>query len=232
MASVADRHDRTSRPSAAAVAKAAACITTVPSGGIADAAASGKHRSSADGSTTTKEVSVSTTRTADERQSRERGDGRDERDDQRDDARAEYERADGDEDFPRSWDWAVDGELYGAYRELRVVETKLGPRPLVELKLVDSGEVVTVWLTAAVLHRKFAEELTRRLTQGAEDFQPGEKIRIRRGEKRPAQSGNGSYWPFQVEFEFAAKLSAKEILLAEEEDGEQAGGDGESGVQF
>jgi hypothetical protein len=118
-------------------------------------------------------------------------------------------------DFPRTWDWNEDGELVGAYRETRLVTTKDGPRKLVEFKHVDTGEPVSVWLSAQVLKNKFVEELKRRVVQGRNDFEPGENIRISRGEKRPSQTGNG-YWPFKVEFEFAAKLSAADVLLADE----------------
>jgi hypothetical protein len=126
--------------------------------------------------------------------------------------------------YPRSWNWAEDGELYGAYRETRRVETRDGPRSVIEFKLVDTGEPVCIWLSAQVLRSTFVEELKRRIAQGDDDFKPGEKIRISRGEKRPSQTGNG-YWPFEVEFEHAARLTASDILLADDEADEPGAGD-------
>lgn len=126
--------------------------------------------------------------------------------------------------YPRSWDFSTDGELVAGYVETRSVATKDGPRALVELKVRGTNEPVTVWLSAAVLKSRFREELQRRVLQGQDDFSPGEEITIRRGkEKRPSAAGSG-YWPYTVTFEHAAKLSAKDVLLGDEDDVDDGGG--------
>lgn len=122
-----------------------------------------------------------------------------------------------DSDYPRSWDWADDGELVGRYVETRSATIGDGTtQALIDFKLVETSEPVTVWLTPTVLCNRFAEELKRRIDSGKDDFEPGERIRIHRGsEKRPSTQGDG-YWPFTVEFEFAHKPTAASILLADE----------------
>ena len=122
-----------------------------------------------------------------------------------------------DSDYPRSWDWPDDGELVGRYVETRSATIGDGTtQALIDFKLVETSEPVTVWLTPTVLRNRFAEELKRRIDAGKDDFEPGERIRIRRGsEKRPSTQGDG-YWPFTVEFEFAHKPTAASILLADD----------------
>lgn len=119
-------------------------------------------------------------------------------------------------DFPRSWDFSAEPELVGRYREIREVTTADGPRALVELEL-ESGEPVTVWLSAAALKRRFADELKLRARQGASDFDAGERVTIARGtEKRTSVSTGFSYWPYTVTFENAARRTAADLLLGDE----------------
>jgi hypothetical protein len=134
-------------------------------------------------------------------------------------------------DWPRTWNFDTESVLVGRFIELRRAETQDGPRALVELELEDiglpgAGERVTVWLSSAVLRRRFADELRRRARSGASDFEPGELVTIERGAEKRVGASGFSYWPFSVRFEHAAKESAAEILLGDEaQGGADSGGD-------
>jgi hypothetical protein len=120
-------------------------------------------------------------------------------------------------DYPRTWRFEHDGELDGRFREIREVTTADGPRALVELELVDGSEVVTLWLAAEALRRRFADELRLRVRSGASDFDPGERIRIRRGDAKRTSASGRDYWPFEVTFENAARRTAADVLLGDDD---------------
>lgn len=118
-------------------------------------------------------------------------------------------------DFPRNWDFSAEPELVGHYCEIREVAFPDGSRQLVELEL-DSGERVTLWLSAAALRRNFVDELKARARNGASDFEVGERIKIVRGASKRTSANGFDYWPFTIEFQHAAKRSAADLLLGDE----------------
>jgi hypothetical protein len=117
----------------------------------------------------------------------------------------------------RDWDLARDGDLDGRYVELRKVVVKNGPsagqvKLVLDLHVGLNDELVSLFPGTVAL-RQLREELERR---AAADFEPGERIKIARGEKR--QGVNGSYWVDQIWFEHAApKPSAADLLRVEEQ---------------
>jgi hypothetical protein len=129
-------------------------------------------------------------------------------------------------DRPRAWNWETDGAIEGGYVATREITTRDGRDvALIELKLAETRELIGVWLSPHVLRNAFAEELRKRIRQGKTDFEPGERITIKRGAAKVTSASGNDYWPFEVEFEFAASSSAKEILLGKGAESEQPASD-------
>jgi hypothetical protein len=109
------------------------------------------------------------------------------------------------DDLGRIWKWDQDGTLEGLYVCGREVHVSQGPSAG-KTKLTWGfhvgleDELVTVFETA-VLVSEFAKELALR---GKPDFEPGERITIKPGAKRPTRNGQNTYRPLEISYEHAA----------------------------
>lgn len=132
----------------------------------------------------------------------------------------QHETLSPDSGYPRSWrfDDDEDGdEFQGEYVRLDEGPSAYGPpQPIAVFKI--AGVERSVWLSNAVLRKRFEEELHKR--RPARDFNPGERISIRRGETKKTSAGGHSYWPFWVTFHDSPRKDAASIL------GDVEGGDG------
>jgi hypothetical protein len=115
-------------------------------------------------------------------------------------------------DFPAYWDW-TDGPVKGAYVRMESGPTEFGTRPIL---IVDvNGVQRSVWINAAALRSKLAEELDRRK---ARDLTPGEHIEIRRGAEMKTSVAGREYWPFYVNFPDAPRSDAASLLGVDDDD--------------
>jgi hypothetical protein len=115
-------------------------------------------------------------------------------------------------DFPAYWDWA-DGTLKGVYVRMESGPTEFGTRPIL---IVDvNGVERSVWINAAALRSKLADELDRRK---ARDLTPGEHIEIRRGAEMKTSAAGREYWPFYVNFPDAPRSDAAGLLGLDDDD--------------
>ncbi len=146
-----------------------------------------------------------------------------------------------DSDYAPTWK-LVDDEPVGAAKrdepatwprhvELRRAMTENGTKVVWELELSGGKGNTSLWLDPAVLVTKVRGELARRkATRGIAQLEPGERVFLDPGRKRPSKRTAGqTVWPFpHVVFESGVpEPSAEELLLSgepasESDDGEDA----------
>ena len=133
-----------------------------------------------------------------------------------------------DSDYSPTWKWSDEEELAGAHVEFRLASMEHGEAVVWEIDSEGHGPV-SVWLEPANLKLKVQRELGRRLRErGASRLEPGERVRLNPGTKRPSKrNASQTIWPFPlVEFEHGVPdMSAEEFLLAgavEPDNGEEA----------
>jgi hypothetical protein len=112
-------------------------------------------------------------------------------------------------DFPKSWNWDEDGDtVEGTFVELGEAPTAgYGHKPILTLDV--DGEHRTVWVFHTSLANKLSEELRRRKER---DFVPGERILIRRGERKTSEATGRTYVPYRVQFPEGPKRTAADVL--------------------
>jgi hypothetical protein len=126
-------------------------------------------------------------------------------------------------DFPAAWLWETDGAAEGVFVRMDAGPTAFGRRPIVVLEV--AGVERSVWVNTAALRSKLVEELRRRK---ARDFNPGERVLIRRGAEKKTSAADRDYWPFFVNFPDAPGSDAAGMLGADDqEDDEAEEGDGD-----
>jgi hypothetical protein len=132
-------------------------------------------------------------------------------------------------DFPRSWNFDEDGDTVdGTYVELGEGPTAgYGYKPIITLDV--AGKRRTVWVFHTSLAEKLRDELSRRKAQ---EFTVGERILIKRGERKVSETTGRKYVPYRVQFPDGPKRSAVDVLGAalgdqpEEQEEEEAADDG------
>jgi hypothetical protein len=114
-------------------------------------------------------------------------------------------------DFPRTWNFDEDGDtIAGTFVELGEAPTAgYGYKPILTLDV--DGERRTVWVFHTSLSEKLRDELKRRK---AREFTVGERIAIKRGERKTSESTGRPYIPYKVTFPDAPKRSAADILMS------------------
>jgi hypothetical protein len=122
-----------------------------------------------------------------------------------------------DSDYSPTWRWIDDEELVAAHVEFRRAQTEYGDSVVWEVNADGTGPA-SVWLQPANLVAKVRAELARRKTAtGEARLEPGERVRINPGRKRPSKRNpKQTVWPFPtVAFEHGVpETSAEEFLLA------------------
>jgi hypothetical protein len=109
--------------------------------------------------------------------------------------------------------WDQDGdEVTGGYRGFTQGHTRDGTAvPIVQLELANS-ETVSVWMFNEALRARFADEVRSRPDK---DLDPGERVTIRRGDKRQSTSNpDRQYRAFEVTFGNSRQPSALDLLVA------------------
>jgi hypothetical protein len=115
-----------------------------------------------------------------------------------------------DQDFPRGWRFDEDGlEVEGRYVKADVGRTANGSAPIIVLDV--DGEERSVWCFHTALRNRIADELATRV---AGDFNPGELILIRQGEKKTG-ANDRAYVSYTVRFPEAPKRNARAIFKAD-----------------
>lgn len=122
-------------------------------------------------------------------------------------------------DYSPTWKWQDEEELAGAHVEFRRASTDNGDTVVWEIQTDDHGPV-SVWLDKTNLVTKVRGELARRKAKTGEPrLEPGERVRLNPGAKRPSKKTPGqTVWPFPVvEFEHGLPdTSAEELLVSDE----------------
>jgi hypothetical protein len=115
-------------------------------------------------------------------------------------------------EYPMSWMWDEDGdEVSGRHTHFSQGHTKDGTAVPIVVLQVD-GEPRAVWLFHEALREQFLAEIKARPSG---DLEPGERVTIKRGEKKRSQSNpDRSYRSFQVMFEHKRQPSPLDLLSA------------------
>jgi hypothetical protein len=133
------------------------------------------------------------------------------------------------EDYPRWWDWDEDGDIVsGTFVRFTQGFSEYGERTVVVL-LVD-GEERSVWLHQTVLFDEFRREVLRRTSR---ELDVGEKVVVKRGEKRKTKDDKRTFRSFRVLFPDQPQPTTSDLLKLDEEpqekpvDEKPAPGDGD-----
>ena len=113
------------------------------------------------------------------------------------------------EDFPDNWIFDEHGEtVAGTFVRFERGQTKsYGAKPIAVLEV--DGVERSLWLNTAVLVGKFRDELQQRPER---ELRPGERVVVKRLEKKTAGDGVTSYWNFRVLFPDRPELSTSDLF--------------------
>ena len=133
-----------------------------------------------------------------------------------------------DSDYSPTWKWQDEEPLEGTHVEFRKANTPDKGEVVVWEILSDKYGPVSVWVEPANLRIRVQRELrNRKRERGSAQLEPGERVNLNPGTKRPSKRNPGmTVWPFpDVSFEHGAPdRSAEELLLAGDDNG--SNGDG------
>ena len=126
-------------------------------------------------------------------------------------------------DFPENWLWGKDDDTCaGSFVRFDKGATKEYGKKLI-LVLEVEGKQRSVWLLETALTNQVREELAERPDH---TFGPGERLVIRRLEKKQTEDGKRSYHPFRLYCPDRPEVSAAEFFGFEDEPA-KPGSDGE-----
>jgi hypothetical protein len=131
------------------------------------------------------------------------------------------------DDFPDNWIFDEHGDqVAGKFVRFERGQTKsYGAKPICVLEV--DGIERSLWLNTTVLAGKFRDELRDRPTR---ELEPGERIIVKRLEKKTAADGKVEYWNFRVLFPDAPQPSTSD-LFGLDDDGPQQPNQEESSVR-
>jgi hypothetical protein len=130
------------------------------------------------------------------------------------------------DEYPRAWLWDEDGDRFeGRFVGMTTGHAPMsGETPILQAKLAETGEEVSVWLYGVALRGAFLREVKRRTSKRLEE---GELIVIARGEKRPSKTDpSRTVQPFTVKFPEAPEQSMLDMLEGDEADAADEEDDG------